>query len=249
METTALTTKEFIVKSRAIHGDIYTYNDTVYTIGTDKIIVTCKIHGDFIVIAKEHIRASRKAIGCPKCTKEKALETRANNFKMRANSIHNNKYDYSSVVYKGAKSKVTIICPHHGEFLQAPNDHLNGCGCRHCRTESIGWSDSKWQTAGETSKDFSGFKLYIVKIWDSEESFIKIGKTFREVSTRMGELSAYYSYKVLEVIEADAKTVCLLERKYQRMNSEYRYSPMLRFNGHTECFTKVIIDEGKIYEY
>ena len=34
----------------------------------------------------------------------------------RANSIHNNKYDYSKVEYKGSTIKVCIICPIHGEF-------------------------------------------------------------------------------------------------------------------------------------
>ena len=37
---------------------------------------------------------------------------------VKANLIHNNKYDYSKAVYTGDKSKVCIICPIHGEFMQ-----------------------------------------------------------------------------------------------------------------------------------
>ena len=50
----------------------------------------------------------------------------------RARSIHGEKYDYSKVLYKRAKDKVCIICPEHGEFLQAPDKHLHGRGCPKC---------------------------------------------------------------------------------------------------------------------
>ena len=50
----------------------------------------------------------------------------------RAKRIHGDKYDYSKVDYKNTKTKVTIICPIHGEFYQRPNNHLNGQGCPHC---------------------------------------------------------------------------------------------------------------------
>ena len=46
--------------------------------------------------------------------------------------LHGNKYDYSKVVYKNSYSKVIIICPIHGEFLQTPNEHLHGHGCPIC---------------------------------------------------------------------------------------------------------------------
>ncbi len=46
--------------------------------------------------------------------------------------VHGNKYDYSEVYYKNNKTKVTIICPEHGEFKQSPNLHLSGSGCPKC---------------------------------------------------------------------------------------------------------------------
>lgn len=53
-------------------------------------------------------------------------------FIKRANSCHNNKYDYSKVVYINSTTKVNIICPIHGEFLQTPSKHLIGHGCPIC---------------------------------------------------------------------------------------------------------------------
>jgi very-short-patch-repair endonuclease len=51
----------------------------------------------------------------------------------QAINVHGNKFDYSKVVYVGSKDKVIIVCPIHGEFLQRPNDHLSGYGCKKCQ--------------------------------------------------------------------------------------------------------------------
>lgn len=59
-----------------------------------------------------------------KLTKDEFIE--------RANIKHENKYDYSLVSYKNNKTKVIIICPIHGEFLQAPDKHLDGNECPAC---------------------------------------------------------------------------------------------------------------------
>ena len=47
------------------------------------------------------------------------------NFIERANKVHSNKYDYGKTEYLNNKTKVCIICPEHGEFLQTPDKHLN----------------------------------------------------------------------------------------------------------------------------
>lgn len=56
----------------------------------------------------------------------------SDSFKTRASKIHNNIYDYSKVTYKNVNTKVTIICPIHGEFNQLPKAHLKGHGCKQC---------------------------------------------------------------------------------------------------------------------
>lgn len=58
-----------------------------------------------------------------------------NEFISRANIVHNYKYDYSLVEYKGMESNVTIICREHGVFQQTPFSHLQGCGCLPCSKE------------------------------------------------------------------------------------------------------------------
>lgn len=53
-------------------------------------------------------------------------------FIKKAKVIHGNKYDYSQVKYINTKTKVLIICPQHGEFLQVSGNHLRGQGCPYC---------------------------------------------------------------------------------------------------------------------
>ena len=74
------------------------------------------------------------------------------NFVMRSNKKHNNKYDYSKVEYINNATKVCIICPEHGEFWQTPDAHLRGQGCPICRWSKAKESIRKIQ--GLTTKKF-----------------------------------------------------------------------------------------------
>ena len=58
-----------------------------------------------------------------------------NDFVLESRKIHGNKYDYSNVEYVNSYTKVCIICPIHGEFWQAPSNHLRGQGCKKCSIE------------------------------------------------------------------------------------------------------------------
>lgn len=50
----------------------------------------------------------------------------------------NHKFDYSKVQYKNATTKVTIICPEHGNFSTTPYDFLKSKhGCRKCATNAM----------------------------------------------------------------------------------------------------------------
>lgn len=60
-----LSTNEFIEKGIKIHGDTYSYNNTVYTAWCNKVTITCQVHGDFKQSVGEHL----SGCGCPKCAK------------------------------------------------------------------------------------------------------------------------------------------------------------------------------------
>lgn len=60
-------TDSFIGKANKLHDNKYTYSKTVCYHNTDKVIITCPVHGDFTQEARNHIRGQ----GCPKCANER----------------------------------------------------------------------------------------------------------------------------------------------------------------------------------
>ena len=58
-------------------------------------------------------------------------------FVEKARTAHNNRYDYSTSVYKNYLTPVKVICREHGEFEQKPNNHLNGAGCPICASAVV----------------------------------------------------------------------------------------------------------------
>ena len=144
----------FIEKSIKVHGDEFDYSRVVYINSKTKVCIVCnKIdemtrerHNEFWQVPSSHISGT----SCPKCTNHFMNQEI---FIKRASVIHHNKYDYSKVEYKAAKIKVFIICPEHGEFLQAPDGHVNGAGCPKCsgvhRYSTIEWIEEVKKIHGE----------------------------------------------------------------------------------------------------
>ena len=126
-----LTTEEFIRKAKEVHGDRYDYSKVEYINALKKVCIICPKHGEFWQTASEHLRGQ----GCPKCAHEKQISSSTittEEFIRKAKEVHGDRYDYSKVEYVNTRTKVRIICPEHGEFLQIPNNHLQGQGCPYC---------------------------------------------------------------------------------------------------------------------
>ena len=119
-------TEEFVQKAEKVHGDKYTYGKVVYKTNKIKVIISCSHHGDFLQTPANHLSGA----GCPICSGKAKSNTE--DFIRKAKVVHGEKYGYGKVVYKIAHTKVIISCPHHGDFLQVPNDHLSGSGCPIC---------------------------------------------------------------------------------------------------------------------
>ena len=127
-DKTRETTESIIRRSIEVHGDNYDYSLVKYTDTKTKIKLICKIHGEFEQLPLHHIVAKQ---GCKKCKNDKQTNTKEY-FIEQANKVHQDKYDYSLVIYNGVRNKVNIICQNHGMFEQRPSDHLDGNGCRKC---------------------------------------------------------------------------------------------------------------------
>jgi hypothetical protein len=128
------TTKKFIEESKNIHGDKYDYDKVNYINSKNKVIITCKIHGEFEQIPNNHLNKS----GCPKCSKisrSRKLTLTQDEFIKRSNEIHKGFYTYFNTFYVNSKNKVIITCKIHGDYKQYPQDHLRGHGCVRCENE------------------------------------------------------------------------------------------------------------------
>ena len=128
-----LTTEDFIKKSREAHGDKFDYSKVKYINYDTKVEITCPIHGSFLQTPNNHF-----LYGCSRCGKDKLADyfsMTKENFIAKAKAIHGDKYTYENVNYINNTIKVLITCPIHGDFLQTPNGHLRGQGCRACSVE------------------------------------------------------------------------------------------------------------------
>ena len=57
------TLEQFIDEAKNVHGDIYNYDNVDYKITTEKVLITCELHGDFPQTPDSHLAGH----GCPRC--------------------------------------------------------------------------------------------------------------------------------------------------------------------------------------
>ena len=122
-----VTTDSFIREAKDIYGDRYNYSKVEYKNRDHKVIVTCPIHGDFHVYAREHLDGK----GCSKCEKgEKFLAKLKEKF--------DDKFGLDEFVYESSTSPVTLICPTHGAFSRLPHQILSSpLGCPECGNDLV----------------------------------------------------------------------------------------------------------------
>lgn len=179
----------FIEKSKRIHGDKYDYSLVEYKSSrNDNVKIICPEHGIFEQTPSNHY----KGHGCPKCgaerTKNKLLKNKEE-FIKEASKIHKNKYDYSLVEYKNARTKVKIICPDHGIFEQTPNKHLCKNKCPKCSFEKLKLKQDKiienFKKVHHNKYDYSNVKYIDSKtkveiICPKHGSFYQLVRTHRK---------------------------------------------------------------------
>ena len=129
--TKKITQEEFIRRATAMYGDIYDFSKSVYVKSCDKVVVTCINHGDF-EITPNHLFGGR---GCPQCGGNKRMTTE--DFIRKAYAVHGEKFKYDKTDYKSTHENVVITCPKHGDFEQAPSNHLAGQGCPMCNQSKL----------------------------------------------------------------------------------------------------------------
>lgn len=164
----------------------------------------------------------------------------------KAIKVHGDRYDYSQVNYvTAAKHKVKVICKIHGGFYTRPSLHLQGFNCPACKKVIGVWKKSEWTQKGKSSTNFEAYRVYILRFYNENEEFIKIGKTFLPIGKRFKTVKNFYNIEVINLIETknekDAGDIYDLETILHRKFVNYRYSPLIDFGGKTECFSTKIL--------
>ena len=209
--------EEFIERARNVHGDKYDYSliPDVFT-QHDKVDIICPVHGVFKQLAYDHLHGH----GCTQCAID-ASKGNLEEFIDRSNEIHNNKYDYSNVVYVNSYSPVKIICPTHGEFEQDPGTHLKGCGCPICgriiSTKETEIYDYVCSLMGKENVIKNARGIIPNREIDIYVPSLKIGIEFNGVwwhSTKFGKDKKYHYDKMMSCNDNGIKLYQVFEDEY-----------------------------------
>lgn len=116
-----LSQDEFINRCKEVHNNLYDYSKVEYEGSNKKIIVVDPEYGEFEQRAGNHLSGQ----GHPNRFFDK-LKLSLDEFIDKSNSVHNNFFDYSKVIYVNCYTHVTIIDPEYGEFSITPSYHMIG---------------------------------------------------------------------------------------------------------------------------
>lgn len=135
-----LTTKEFIERSIGIHGEKYVYSKVKYKHSLEKVIITCRKHGDFSIKPSNHINNVQ---GCPICGNESTGNLQKKSLKKFLKEIsakpNYKNYDFSlSKEFRNIREDIVVVCKKHGQYKRSPRDIIRSkfFGCKKCKVAS-----------------------------------------------------------------------------------------------------------------
>ena len=226
-------TKGFIERASKLHNNYYNYSLVNYTYATESVKIICPIHGCFEQKAADHL-TKRGCLQCSITKRSLAKTLTTKEFIERSFLKHNDKYDYSKSIYINRKTTVKIICKKHGEFLQLPGNHIQGAGCSKCNLVFNSYTRSSWI---KRAKDRKGI-FYVIKCWNENENFFKLGITFVSIKRRYAGEHMPYNYEIIKTVEStDLGYIWDLEKRFKRFKKKQHYKPLINFGGSKyECF-------------
>ena len=205
-----LTQEEFIAKANAKHNFKYTYFNFKYIDAKTKGWITCHEHGDFLQKPNCHTFGQ----GCYKCGREefsKKIVFTQEEFEEKANIKHNNRYTYLNFVYINSKTKGWVTCKEHGDFLQRPDCHLEGKGCRKCSL--VKYSKIFAHTLESVIKKLN--KIYNYKY---DYSMITSYTNNRDYVTIICKKHREFTKQIGSHISGQGCPTCSFEKKYFKRN-------------------------------
>ena len=125
-------TKENLLDKLKAHipNSIYTYHVETFTGYSEKMKITCPVHGDFWQTVTNHVQGK----GCKKCSSyanSQKAKVSSGELLQRCRDIHGGRDDYQEEI-TGVAKLWTITCKKHGNFEQLGYVHLRGAQCPTC---------------------------------------------------------------------------------------------------------------------
>jgi len=167
-------TEQFIKEAIEKYGDKYGYEKVIYINAKTKVIIICPIHGDFEQTPNNHLFGK----GCQICAGN--IKKDICQFVKEAVKKHGDLYSYLKAIYVNRRTKVIITCSVHGDFEQAPSDHLSGQGCLKC-TKSISKIETEWLDSLHIDKKY-------------HQKTIKIGNVIIRADAYVPETNTVYEF-------------------------------------------------------
>ena len=150
------TLEQFIDEAKNVHGDIYKYDNVDYKITTEKVLITCELHGDFPQTPDSHLAGH----GCPRCfnKNEGRLAIILNEMTIihRQFRIENRFFDF--------------YLPEHGILIERDGEqHYHGSQWEGIdRKESLKHQKKNDSEKTKLAKSL-GFKIYRIPYWLEED--------------------------------------------------------------------------------
>jgi rubrerythrin len=160
-------------------------------------------------------------------------------FIVKANNIHNNKYDYSKVNYINSYTKVCIICPIHGEFYKTPDNHTNGKqGCPVCSHKKKLTTEEFIRKAKEIHGDKYDYSK--VKYKNSKEKVHIIcpihGKFWQTPDNHIHHQGCPFCKKDKLHIERKNDVIHFIQKAKEIHGNKYDYSEVNYINNRTKVY-------------
>lgn len=172
-------------------------------------------------------------------------------FVEKAKEIHGTTYDYSEVVYSGARIPVVIGCQYHGAFQQVPNYHLSGNGCKACgkgnaRRQSLDQILARCRAKQGDAYDYSEVR----KLWKD-----RISTVFNKFPI-LCETHGAFNQTLLAHYSGAGCPACAYDRGPRLTQTEmvarfqsiwgdtYDYSSFI-YNGYKKLSSIVCLDHGE----
>lgn len=185
----------------------------------------CKMHGKYVQSAGYFLKGG----GCAKCY----FESKKGNVKITkekwanlSTAVHNGKYQYNSVIYKGTTYNVTIECPTHGKFVQNAGLHVRGHGCKQCASEQLNFINTM-----DTNEFISRAKLMHGDTYNYASTSYTGSRNHVSIECKTHGLFDQVAYYHLH---GNGCQKCGIAKTTYKSAAEYEIIEFLKENGITE---------------